>query len=128
MVAALTSFSHESGISLNTAKLLGQHLIVTYKGAFQNALTGAQLATDFSNIGLSETKSKILVLKFQKALASLSSSSIGQTLMVNKLLLPEWRFGITIANSDIKQVGVTFMQLKLVLDRGDGECSSPKIC
>lgn len=40
--------------------------------------------------------------------------------MVNKLILPEWRFGITTGNKELREVGNTFLQLKLRLDRGDG--------
>lgn len=53
--------------------------------------------------------------------ASLSSSSLGDTLMVNKLILPEWRFGITTGNKELREVGSTFLQLKLRLDSGDGK-------
>ncbi len=30
----------------------------------------------------------------------------------------EWRFGVTASSSDLDQVGSTFLQLKLVLDKG----------
>lgn len=45
----------------------------------------------------------------------------GETLSVNKLILPEWRFGITASNKQMKDAGSTFLQLKLVIDRGDGQ-------
>jgi hypothetical protein len=44
-----------------------------------------------------------------------------QALSVNKLMLSEWRFGITAANKEMKDAGSTFLQLKLLIDRGDGE-------
>jgi len=43
------------------------------------------------------------------------------TLSVNKLILPEWRFGITASNKHMKDAGSTFLQLKLVIDGGDGQ-------
>ncbi len=51
---------------------------------------------------------------------SLSRLAAGQSLTVNQLVDMEWRFGVTAADSDIKKVGNTFLQLKLVLDKGVG--------
>jgi hypothetical protein len=47
--------------------------------------------------------------------------------MVNKLILPEWRFGITTGNKELREVGNTFLQLKLRLDRGDGKTNEEYI-
>lgn len=49
---------------------------------------------------------------------SLSRVAAGQSLTVNQLVDMEWRFGVTAADSDMKKVGNTFLQLKLVLDKG----------
>ena len=32
----------------------------------------------------------------------------------------EWRFGVTASTSELKSVGATFLQLKLVLEKRDG--------
>ncbi len=53
-------------------------------------------------------------------LLSLSRLAAGQSLTVNQLVDMEWRFGVTAADSDMKKVGNTFLQLKLVLDKGVG--------
>ena len=48
-----------------------------------------------------------------------SHAALGQTLNVNKLLLPEWRFGLTVASDSQRTVGLggAFMQLKLTLEK-----------
>ena len=51
-------------------------------------------------------------------IVALSRSVVGQTFMVNQLVDMEWKFGVTAASSDLKVVGQTFLQLKLVVDRG----------
>ena len=38
--------------------------------------------------------------------------------MVNPLVDMEWKFGVTAASSDMKVVGNSFLQLKLVVDKG----------
>jgi hypothetical protein len=37
-----------------------------------------------------------------------------QTLQVNPLIDMDWRFGVSIGSSELKQVGSTFLQLKFV--------------
>lgn len=43
---------------------------------------------------------------------------MAQTFMVNPLVDMEWKFGVTTATSDMKVVGNSFLQLKLVIDKG----------
>lgn len=43
---------------------------------------------------------------------------MAQTFMVNPLVDMEWKFGVTAASSDMKVVGNSFLQLKLVVDKG----------
>ena len=38
--------------------------------------------------------------------------------MVNQLVDMEWKFGVTAASNDLNVVGQTFLQLKLIIDRG----------
>ena len=41
--------------------------------------------------------------------------------MINQLVDMEWKFGVTAANSDLKSVGNSFLQLKLVINKGSDE-------
>lgn len=40
--------------------------------------------------------------------------------MVNKVVDMEWTFGVTAASSEVEAVGGTYLQLKLVIDKGVG--------
>lgn len=42
-----------------------------------------------------------------------------QTFMINKLVDMEWKFGVTAASSEIKKLGNSFLQLKLVVSKGN---------
>jgi len=121
LMASLQTYAQENAISLAVLKQMYRALMVFFKGAFQNNLNAAQLAEDLNQLGFSDELLNIIQLQWKKALLSLSQSSLGKTLMVNQLVLPEWKFGITAANKDLKDVGSTYMQLKLILDRGDGK-------
>jgi len=123
LIASLQSLSASHGVPVATLKNMARSLIVMLKGAFQNNLNGAQFTEDLTVLGLSSEQVEMINLVWRKSQSSLTNSTLGKTLMVNKLLLPEWRFGITAANKDLKNVGTTWMQLKLVLDRGDGQKS-----
>jgi len=121
LISSLQSYSQDYSTSLAVLKQMSRALIMLFKGAFQNNLNAAQLTEDLSQLGFSTEQVNIIQQQWKKAFASLSHSSLGKTLMVNQLLLPEWKFGITASNKDLKDVGSTFMQLKLILDRGDGQ-------
>jgi len=49
----------------------------------------------------------------------LSNRMVDQTLAANQLVDMEWKFGVTAASSELNAVGRCFLQLKLVIDRGD---------
>jgi hypothetical protein len=68
--------------------------------------------------GLSTEKTPLVEEKWKTNLIALSRSVVGQTFMVNQLVDMEWKFGVTSGSNDLKVVGQTFLQLKLVIDRG----------
>ena len=68
--------------------------------------------------GLSADNSPHVSERWKSNLIALSRSVVGQTFMVNQLVDMEWKFGVTAGSSDLKVVGQTFLQLKMVVDRG----------
>ncbi len=50
----------------------------------------------------------------------MSKTMMAQTLNVNQVVDLGWKFGVTAANNDVGKVGQSFLQLKLVLDKGNG--------
>jgi len=117
----LQSLSQDLGIGLAVLKQLSRAFIMFFKGAFQNNLNTSQLTEDLTQLGFSGDQISAIQQLWKKNIMGLSSSALGKTLMVNQLILPEWKFGITASSKDLKDVGGTFMQLKLILDRGDGQ-------
>uniref|UniRef100_A0A673K8M6 COMM domain-containing protein 7-like n=1 Tax=Sinocyclocheilus rhinocerous TaxID=307959 RepID=A0A673K8M6_9TELE len=49
----------------------------------------------------------------------LSRLAVGQTLMVNQLVDMEWKFGVTVGTSELQKTGNIFLQLKLVIRKGN---------
>jgi len=118
---SIQTLSQSSAIPVAALKNMGKGVIVMFKGAFQNSLSVSNFMEDLAQLGFQGTISTYIADKWRASQSTLTSSSLGKTLSINKLLLPEWRFGITASNKELQNAGATFMQLKLVLDKGDGE-------
>uniref|UniRef100_A0A803SST0 COMM domain-containing protein n=1 Tax=Anolis carolinensis TaxID=28377 RepID=A0A803SST0_ANOCA len=69
--------------------------------------------------GLSEEKASFFEEQWKGNVATLSRLAVGQTLMVNQLMDMEWKFGVTAGSSELGKVGSIFLQLKLVVKKGN---------
>jgi len=49
----------------------------------------------------------------------MSTESLKQTLSMNQLVDMEWKFGVTAASSETNKVSNSFLQLKLVVNKGN---------
>ncbi len=117
----VTAWATQHGIGGAASKAMAQALLLVFRGAYQHNLSPAHLSDDLAGLGFSPTQVNALISQWRSSQAALAASSLGQTLMVNKLVLPEWRFGLTLSGTEWRNVGASFMQLKLALDRGDGQ-------
>ncbi|XP_038866876.1 COMM domain-containing protein 7 isoform X2 [Salvelinus namaycush] len=69
--------------------------------------------------GVSEDKADHFSQQWSLHYPVLSRLAVGQTLMVNQLVDMEWKFGVTVGTSELQKVGNTFLQLKLVIRKGN---------
>lgn len=46
---------------------------------------------------------------------------MGQTLSVNQLVDMEWRFGVTASSNEVQRVGSSFLQLRLLINKGNAK-------
>eukprot|EP01130_Rhizamoeba_saxonica_P009608 TRINITY_DN3914_c0_g1_i1.p1 TRINITY_DN3914_c0_g1~~TRINITY_DN3914_c0_g1_i1.p1 ORF type:complete len:199 (-),score=34.32 TRINITY_DN3914_c0_g1_i1:161-709(-) len=121
LLESAETFSSNVGIRLEIVKELLKSYLIFFKGAFKNNLTSSQLSEDLVMLGLTQNHIAQVTRIWVQSLRAIGSGSLSQTLMVNQLVLPQWRFGITASNKDLRNVGSTFLQLKLVLDKGSGQ-------
>ncbi|XP_074645485.1 COMM domain-containing protein 7-like [Tubulanus polymorphus] len=115
----LEGFAEKNGISADKLKNTIKGLLSIPNAALKMNLNPEHLKEDLINLGLSEDKSMFFSEKYKVNLLALSKSVLGQTLMVNQLVDMEWKFGVTAASSEIQKVGNTFIQLKLVINKGN---------
>ncbi|EDV25799.1 COMM domain-containing protein 7 [Trichoplax sp. H2] len=119
LLARLEEFAEINGINVNALKNIIRSFLTFCRLAMKNNMNGNQVFEDLSELGLSEVKAKFVAKQWKSNLVALFRSQVDQTLMVNQLVDMEWRFGVTAASNDLEKAGSTFLQLKLVINKGD---------
>jgi len=120
----IKNFSQEQRINHQGLKNTTKGLLIFFREALKANLSPAALIDDLRQFGLEEEKANLIANKWKTNFVAISSSVVGNTLMVNQLLDMEWRFGVTTSNKDVHRVGTTFLQFKLVLDKGGNKTSN----
>eukprot|EP01112_Ceratiomyxa_fruticulosa_P009445 TRINITY_DN2459_c0_g2_i6.p1 TRINITY_DN2459_c0_g2~~TRINITY_DN2459_c0_g2_i6.p1 ORF type:complete len:201 (+),score=46.18 TRINITY_DN2459_c0_g2_i6:164-766(+) len=114
-------FAAAHSINLNALKSIVRGVLVFCKGALRSNVSPPHVKDDLVNLGLTEEKADIFSQLWKSSFIAMSRSAIGQTLTVNQVVDMEWRFGVATASDELKKVGSTFLQLKLVLDKGNNQ-------
>ncbi|KAL3851798.1 hypothetical protein ACJMK2_015506 [Sinanodonta woodiana] len=120
LMSQLEDFAANHGVAVGPLKNVFKSLLAIPNSALKKSLGPSQVKEDFLNLGLSEEKSELFAQQWKINFLTLSRSAISQMLMVNQLVDMEWKFGVTAASSELDKVGNTFLQLKLVINTGNG--------
>ncbi|XP_011907898.1 PREDICTED: COMM domain-containing protein 7 isoform X3 [Cercocebus atys] len=118
-LAQLSEFATTNRISLGSLRSIVKSLLLVPNGALKKSLTAKQVQADFITLGLSEEKATYFSEKWKQNAPTLAQWAIGQTLMINQLIDMEWKFGVTSGSSELEKVGSIFLQLKLVVKKGN---------
>ncbi|XP_063489889.1 COMM domain-containing protein 7 isoform X2 [Symphalangus syndactylus] len=118
-LAQLSEFATTNQMSLGSLRSIVKSLLVVPNGALKKSLTAKQVQADFITLGLSEEKATYFSEKWKQNAPTLARWAIGQTLMINQLIDMEWKFGVTSGSSELEKVGSIFLQLKLVVKKGN---------
>ncbi|XP_072050992.1 COMM domain-containing protein 7-like [Amphiura filiformis] len=119
LLSQLDEFAEQQGVSSTALRGVVKSLLTVPYSAVRKNMTPVHLKEDLVNLGLSEEKSSHLSDKWKSNLVGLSRTAAGQSLMVNQLVDMEWKFGVTAASSELQTVGSTFLQMKLVVNKGN---------
>ncbi|CAL1539039.1 unnamed protein product [Lymnaea stagnalis] len=120
LMTQLEEFAQENSIGVGPLRNVFKSLVSLPNSALKKSLSPQQLQEDLQTLGLSEEKSQLVASQFEANLLTLSKGALSQTLMVNQLVDIEWKFGVTASSSELDKVGNTFLQLKLVINTGNG--------
>ncbi|KAM6977723.1 COMM domain-containing protein 7 [Aplochiton taeniatus] len=107
----LIEFAGEHGMSFGPLRNIIKGVLLIPQGALKKK-------TD-RRTRLNEEKSLHFSQQWSVHYAVLSSLAIEQTLMVNQLVDMEWKFGVTVGTSEIQKFGNLFIQLNLVIRKGN---------
>ncbi|XP_042321601.1 COMM domain-containing protein 7 [Sceloporus undulatus] len=118
-LAQLSEFATTNKISLGPLKNIVKSLLLVPNGALKRSLSAEQVREDLITLGLSDEKASYFEEQWKKSAPTLSRLAVGQTLMVNQLMDMEWKFGVTAGSSELEKVGSIFLQLKLVIKKGN---------
>ncbi|XP_056667929.1 COMM domain-containing protein 7 isoform X3 [Monodelphis domestica] len=118
-LAKLSDFAVTNQISLGPLKNIVKSLLLVPNGALKKNMTAEQVRADFITLGLGEEKATYFSEKWKQKSPILARWAIGQTLMINQLIDMEWKFGVTSGSSELQKVGSIFLQLKLVVKKGN---------
>ncbi|CAM1327077.1 COMMD7 (predicted) [Pycnogonum litorale] len=117
----LEQFSQSHSVNLVGLKSVVRSLISVSNGAVKKNLNAAQVKKDLVSLGLSDDKAESFSSKWNEKLSVMSKAALSQTLTVNQLVDIDWKFGVTAASSELNKVGNTFLQLKLIINKGGTE-------
>ncbi|MBN3325187.1 COMD7 protein, partial [Atractosteus spatula] len=115
----LNDFATENGMSPGPLRNLVKSVLLVPNGALKNNLNADQVKADLITLGLSEDKAHHFSNQWKAHFPLISRLAVGQTLMVNQLVDMEWKFGVTAGTSELLKVGSIFLQLKLVIRKGN---------
>uniref|UniRef100_A0A674BCI5 COMM domain containing 7 n=1 Tax=Salmo trutta TaxID=8032 RepID=A0A674BCI5_SALTR len=115
----LSEFAGENGMSAGPLRNLMKSVLLLPHGALKKNLTEDQVKEDLLTLGVNEDKADHFSQQWSLHYPVLSRLAVGQTLMVNQLVDMEWKFGVTVGTSELQKVGNTFLQLKLVIRKGN---------
>lgn len=118
IVSDVAEFGSQHGVNQQALRSIVQAYLFFFRNAIRQNLSVAHVKEDLVKIGVQDPKANIVAESWQENYVDLCQSAISQTLTVNELVDLEWKFGVTASNSEMKRVGASFLQLKLVLDKG----------
>ncbi|XP_053280101.1 COMM domain-containing protein 7 isoform X2 [Pleuronectes platessa] len=136
----LTDFAGEQGMSAAPLRNLMKSVLLVPQGALKKNLAAELIREDLVTLGLSEDKASHFSQQWTEHQEALSRQAVSQALMVNQLLDMEWKFGdqdvsislhrrhlvvrsfmfsVTVGTSETQKVGNIYLQLKLVVRKGN---------
>ncbi|KAL7860056.1 hypothetical protein SRHO_G00152030 [Serrasalmus rhombeus] len=118
-LAQLSEFAGEHSMGAGPLRGLMKSILLLPHGALKKNLTAEQVKEDMLSLGLNEDKAIHFSDQWRVYYPILSRLAVGQTLMVNQLVDMEWKFGVTVGTSELQKAGNIFLQLKLVVRKGN---------
>ncbi|XP_073436811.1 COMM domain-containing protein 7 isoform X2 [Dendrobates tinctorius] len=115
----LEDFAKDNGISLGPLKSIVRSVLLVLNGALRRSLKSEDLQSDLLVLGLDEEKARLFAKEWSSDAPALTRLAVGRTLSINQLVDMEWKFGVTAASSELEKAGTIFLQLKMIVKKGN---------
>lgn len=79
----------------------------------------AHVAEDLGRLGMQSDIAEAVSVLWRTHFVDLSRAVAARTVGVNELVDMDWKFGVTASSSELQKVGTSFLQLKVVINKGD---------
>lgn len=115
----LGAWAEQNTVDTKVLKSLVRSLLVFLQGAIREGWSVPQLESRCVALGLEPRATAVLSASYKSYSSQMVTSLLARTVTANRLVDMDWSFGVTASSDDCDQVGKTFLQLKLTIDRGD---------
>lgn len=89
-------------------------------GAIKHNLSVSSVEADLTHFGLDTDHIAVFAKAWNVEYVKLNRSAVQSSLSINEVVDMEWKFGVSASSDSSKKLGTTFLQLKLVIDKGNG--------
>jgi len=123
-VAAATDLATTLGARPLAMKNAMRSLLVVLEGSVKHSCGAENVRQDLVGLGMAAGHAKLASDAFAKRGSAIVHAVGSDSMSVNKLIDLSWNFGVTVSTDEVKRLGDTYLQLKLVLDKGEGVAES----
>jgi len=114
----VAAFAHQHSVNEKPLRLVVSALLFVLSASLHRSLSADVLMEELQKLSVSAAASSTLSTLWRGCFVDLTGLVSGEVLSVNEVSELEWRFGVTAASSQLNKVGATFLQLRLIIDRG----------
>ncbi|GAB6033497.1 COMM domain-containing protein 7 [Chamberlinius hualienensis] len=119
LVSKTEDLANKCNLDSKIVKHVIKQLVQIISDGTGQSWTRSQFLTELEKLGLDSEKCEIFSKKWEEKQVDVSRNILSHTLANNRLVDMEWKFGVTAASSECNKIGSTFLQLKLVINKGD---------
>ena len=94
-------------------------LLLFVSGAIKYNLSVSSVEADLSEFGLDSDHISVFTQSWNVEYVKLNRSAVKSSLSLNEVIDMEWKFGVSASSDNAKKLGTTFLQLKLLIDKGN---------
>ena len=117
----IKAFGGKHNYKIKQMKQLSRVLLLALQRAMKEGWNISELQRKMIGAGLPEALTKSVAAQWKRRSGLIAKALLTRTTQANQLIDVDWSFGVTASCSETYQVGRTYLQLKLTVDRADGK-------